>query len=107
MKILQLILVENKEYTLNSNGLFIFFHNLSDKTYNKINNYVENIYNKHTQNKISFAEKEYSKTDKIIHDYDFMSDFNDEAYASLSNKEKMFLRKKNYDEFTAKRMNDE
>ena len=99
INILNMIRIDNKVYNVNNNGLFIFFHNLTDETYNKIERFVENIYKKHTQTKISMATKEYTKTEKIIPDYDFMSDLNSDMYASLSNKEKMILRKRNYDDY--------
>ncbi len=97
-QILNLIKVDNDVYNINSNGLFIFFHNLTNSTYAKIEKYVNHIYNKHTQTKISVATNEYTQSGRIISDYDFMDDLNSNIYASLSNKEKMILRKKNYDD---------
>ena len=99
LNILNMIIVDNNVYNINSNGLFIFFHNLSNPVYNKIEKYVDNIYKKYAQKKISNATKEYTKNEKFISDYEFMSEFNNDMYASLSNKEKMIIKKRNYDEY--------
>ena len=99
IKILNMIRVDNNVYDINNNGLFIFFHKLTNSTYNKIDEYVNKIYNKHTKKKISIVSKEYSENDKVIPDYEFMNDFNNDNYASFSNREKIILRKKNYDNY--------
>ena len=36
-----------KDYTENNNGVFIFFHNLSDDVYDQIDSYVNKIYKMH------------------------------------------------------------
>jgi hypothetical protein len=36
IKIFKIITQDNKDYTENNNGIFIFFHNLSDDTYYKL-----------------------------------------------------------------------
>ena len=42
-QIFKIIKESNHPYTANKNGIFVFFHNLSDDTYNKLNNYVEKL----------------------------------------------------------------
>ncbi len=85
--------------SLNNNGLFTFFHNLKNSTYQKLDKYVEYIYNKNTQSRIVKITKEYVQNDdKIITDYDFLNDLKSDMFDSLSNREKKMMRKKIYDE---------
>jgi hypothetical protein len=46
----KIITQDNKDYTENNNGIFIFFHNLSDDTYDKIETYINYIYKLHKCN---------------------------------------------------------
>ena len=42
--IFKIITSHTQDYSENNNGVFIFFHDLSDETYEKVDNYVNNIY---------------------------------------------------------------
>ena len=47
MNIFKIITSHNKDYTENANGVYIFFHNLDDEVYEKLETYVNNIYKLH------------------------------------------------------------
>ena len=86
------------DYTENTNGVFIFFHNLSDDTYEKLDSYVNNIYKTHIKSGI----KSIFNTDLS----DNLTDFNKEntielenINKELSNKEKMIMRRKKYENY--------
>ena len=49
INIFKIITKDNKDYTENTNGVFIFFHNLNDDTYEKLENYVDHIYSVHNK----------------------------------------------------------
>ena len=61
-----------KSYNQNDNGTFVFFHNLPDIAYVKINNYVNRIYRMH-QKKI---EMSILDSDKLTATHRFVSDMN-------------------------------
>ena len=44
INIFNIITASSKDYTENTNGVFIFFHNLEDDVYEKLESYVNNIY---------------------------------------------------------------
>lgn len=48
--IFKIITQDNKDYTENNNGIFIFFHNLTDDIYDKIEIYINYIYKLHKCN---------------------------------------------------------
>lgn len=50
INIFKIITRDNNEYTENNNGIFIFFHNLSDDIYDKIDTYINYIYKIHRYN---------------------------------------------------------
>ena len=50
INIFKIITRDNNEYTENNNGIFIFFHNLSDDVYDKIDTYINYIYKIHKCN---------------------------------------------------------
>jgi hypothetical protein len=96
LDIFKILNTETKDYSENNNGIFIFFHNLSDETYEKVENYVNNIYkiHKHINNNTSAVfNSELSET--------FMSDTIEVSNLdkNLSNKEKMLMRRKKYEEY--------
>ena len=61
-----------KNYTQNDNGTFVFFHNLPDIVYFKINKYVNRIYCSY-QKKI---ETSILDSDKLTATHRFVSDMN-------------------------------
>jgi hypothetical protein len=91
-----LIILFNKEYTENNNGVFIFFHNLDDEVYEKIENYVNLIYKMHkkTDNILNIFSSDFSDSINIVSD---TIEF--ENNKDLSNKEKMIMRRKKYEEY--------
>lgn len=95
LDIFKIITSESKDYSENNNGVFIFFHDLSDETYKKVENYVDNIYklykNNINNNSASIFNSEISES---INDY---PDKNNDK--NLTNKEKMILRRKKYEEY--------
>ncbi len=50
INIFNIITASSKDYTENTNGVFIFFHNLDDEVYEKLESYVNNIYKLHKKN---------------------------------------------------------
>ena len=100
--IFKIITNYTKDYTENSNGIFIFFHNLDDIVYEKLENYVNNIYKSHRySNKkiLDMLSSEYSDT---TNNY---SETNDTENKDLSNREKMILRRKKYEEYLSQNQN--
>lgn len=92
--IFKLITSETKDYSENNNGVFIFFHELSDETYEKVENYVNNVYKLHRIpgiNSSNIFNSEISET--------FNDNTNKDMDKNLTNKEKMILRRKKYEEY--------
>jgi hypothetical protein len=90
------IISENTDnYTENNNGIFIFFHNLDNEVYHKIENYVNLIYKIHHETNITniFNSDTQLLNSENINDSDNKSENNDNE---LSNKEKVLLRRKKY-----------
>lgn len=75
----------NIELTENKNGIFLFFDNLTDKTYIDINTYLQNIKNKKKNEKIDTdLLLSLTETDTI------------DTKLKFSNKEKSLIKKKMY-----------
>jgi hypothetical protein len=78
------------------------FHNLSDDVYDKVESYVNNIYKLHKK-KISLSNILTSElSDTIINYSDIYTSDNtdfDHINKELSNKEKMIMRRKKYEEY--------
>ncbi len=103
INIFKIITLNSKDFTENTNGVFIFFHNLNDETYEKIENYVNMIFKIHKKNssleniinsELSDTMNNYSET--------YMSDIIEDSSVAdkdLSNKEKMIMRRKKYEEY--------
>ena len=96
-EIFKIITSESDDYSENNNGVFIFFHNLSDDTYDKLDQYVNNIYKMYKQTNTSnifntevsdTINNKYSDTIEIV-----------PIDKNLSNKEKMIMRRKKYEEY--------
>ena len=96
LNIFKIIIKYNKEFSENNNGIFIFFHNLTDETYEKLEMYVNYIYKLHFKNNNS----ELSDT---IKNSDIISTLENKKEIllsnNLSNKEKSLLRRKKYEEY--------
>ena len=95
--IFKILTTETNDYSDNNNGVFIFFHNLSDDTYEKVETYVNNIYKLHKQINTSanIYNSELSDINQNISETIEISN-NDK---NLSNKEKMIMRRKKYEEY--------
>ena len=97
IEIFKILTSETNDYSDNNNGVFIFFHNLSDDTYEKVEIYVNNIYKLHKQINTSanIFNSELSDINQNISETIEISN-NDK---NLSNKEKMIMRRKKYEEY--------
>jgi hypothetical protein len=82
-------------YTPNKNGIFLFFHNLSDETYEKVENYVNNVYKMH-KNNINMNSSNIFNTE-ISETLNENKEDVDEKF--LTNKEKIILRRKKYENY--------
>lgn len=94
INIFKMIKTHSKNYSVNNNGIFIFFHDLSDEAYESIENYVNSIYKLHkksSSNKINIYDSESQIIQSILSD---TIELNNEK--ELSNKEKVIRRRKNY-----------
>ena len=93
--IFKIITFNNKDYTENKNGVFIFFHNLSDEIYEKLEiyvNYIYKLHNKSSNNTNSDSLNSINISDLIELS---ISDIN----KNLSNKEKVLLKRRNYENY--------
>ncbi len=103
VNIFKIIASGSKDFTENTNGVFVFFHNLDDETYEKVETYVNHIYKlhkkKHSVKNILSSEL----SDSIINYSDTIEselpETDLDANKELSNKEKMIMRRKKYEEY--------
>ncbi len=123
INIFNIITASSKDYTENTNGVFIFFHNLEDEVYEKIESYVNNIYKLHKKNLNlkNIINSELSDSiigmSETINDIDnhFDTDNNSANISNnntneeikdinkqLSNKEKMIIKRKKYEQYLNK-----
>ncbi len=123
INIFNIITASSKDYTENTNGVFIFFHNLEDEVYEKLESYVNNIYKLHKKNLNlkNIINSELSDSiigmSETINDIDNHLDTdNNSANISnnntneeikdinkqLSNKEKMIIKRKKYEQYLNK-----
>lgn len=99
INIFRIIVATSKDYTENNNGVFVFFHNLSDDTYEQIESYVNKIYKTHKKSSsllsvysdLSDSQNFYSDTIEIKK--------NNDANNNLSNKEKIIMKRKKYEKY--------
>ena len=91
--IFKIITSHTQDYSENTNGVFIFFHDLSDEVYEKIENYVNNIY-KLYKTKNSTSNIFNSEISESINE---VSEINLDK--QLTNKEKIIFRRKKYEEY--------
>lgn len=96
INIFKIIKTHSKKYNINNNGIFVFFHDLSDEAYESIENYVNSIYKLHkkSSSKINIYDSEYSESQIIQSILSDTIELNNEK--ELSNKEKVIKRRKNY-----------
>jgi hypothetical protein len=102
LNIFKIILKDNKDFSENNNGVFIFFHNLTDETYEKLEMYVNYIFKLHQKNTNSEFSDSIKNSDIISSlPLDTFNDNKKEILISsnLSNKEKSLLRRKKYEEY--------
>ena len=102
INIFKIILKDNKDFSENNNGVFIFFHNLADETYEKLELYVNYIFKLHQKNTNSELSDSIKNSDIISTiTTGFNSDNKKEIHinSNLSNKEKSLLRRKKYEEY--------
>jgi hypothetical protein len=101
LNIFKIILKDNKDFSENNNGVFIFFHNLSDETYEKLEMYVNYIFKLHQKNSNSELSDSIRNSDIISSIAISNVDNKKEIYIAnnLSNKEKSLLRRKKYEEY--------
>ena len=97
INIFKIILLHSKDYTENNNGVFVFFHNLTDEAYNDIESYVNKIYKMHkksSSNILNIYNSDLSDSQNLLSDtIEFDNDKN------LSNKEKLIMRRKKYEKY--------
>lgn len=96
INIFKIIKLYSKDYTENNNGVFVFFHNLTDEVYEQIESYVNKIYKMHkkSSNILNIYNSELSDSQNLISDtIEIDNDKN------LSNKEKLIMRRKKYEKY--------
>lgn len=102
LNIFKIILKDNKDFSENNNGVFIFFHNLTDETYEKLEMYVNYIFKLHQKNSNSELSDSIRNSDIISSiAISNIGDNKKEIHiaSNLSNKEKSLLRRKKYEEY--------
>ena len=102
LNIFKIIIKDNKDFSENNNGVFIFFHNLTDETYEKLEMYVNYIFKLHQKNTSSELSDSIKNSDIISSIAIGISGENKKEIlitGNLSNKEKSLLRRKKYEEY--------
>jgi hypothetical protein len=96
INIFKIIQCHSKDYNINNNGVFIFFHNLPDEVYEQIETYVNNIYKMHkkSSNIMNLYGSDLSDTQYINSDT-----IEIENEKELSTKEKQIMRRKKYENY--------
>lgn len=96
INIFKIIKIYSEDYNINNNGVFVFFHNLPDEVYERIETYVNNIYKLHrkSSNIINSVYSDLSDSQFSISDT-----IEIENEKQLSNKEKLIKRRKKYEEY--------
>ena len=101
VKILQIIKEDKKDITENNNGLFMYFHDLNDETYYKLENYLHNLNKKRNYYPDSTSEGQTSSiSQKEYNPYvtdEFPSQKGISPKLKYSNKEKNLIKRKRYD----------
>ena len=99
INIFKIIKLHSKKYNINSNGIFVMFHDLPDDVYENIENYVNGIYKLHKKslNIINPYDSEYSENQIIQSILSDTIELDNEK--NLSNKEKVIMRRKKYEKY--------
>lgn len=99
VNIFKILQKHSENYNINNNGIFIFFHDLSDEAYESIENYVNSIYKLHKKslsNKINIYDSEYTENNLIQSILSDSIELDSKNEKELSNKEKVIKKRKNY-----------
>ena len=106
VNIFKIITTSSRDFTENTNGVFVFFHNLDDETYEKVESYVNHIYKLHKKKNSVKNILSSDISDSIVNfsetiDTDVMEKESDgdDMTKELSNKEKIIMRRKKYEEY--------
>ncbi len=99
INIFKIIKLNSKKYNINSNGIFVMFHDLSDDVYENIENYVNSIYKLHKKSLsvVNVYDSEYSENQIIQSILSDTIELDNEK--NLSNKEKVIMRRKKYEKY--------
>ena len=99
LKIFQILLKHNEEYTENSNGIFVMFHNLKDEVYEEIEQFVDEIYRIHRKTDQIGKSNILTASDSIQSSDYYQSDNAVDEYKYLSSNEKSIMKKKKYNQY--------
>lgn len=112
LNIFKILLSNSVEFTENNNGVYLLFHNLSDETYDKIDNYINMLYKNHRKNSHLKANLLSSDISDSIMMSDSCTDFMSDTIElnsiggnintinkNLSNKEKLIMKRKKYEQY--------
>ncbi len=88
--IFKILTSQTEQFSENNNGIFIFFHDLPDEIYEKVDNYVNNIYKLHKAN---------NNSSTVFNSESIMETSDKSLDKLLTNKEKMIYRRKKYEEY--------
>jgi hypothetical protein len=107
VNIFRILTSSSKDYTENTNGVFIFFHNLSDEVYEKVDAYINLIFKLHKKKSSlkSILTSELSENIQILSDTCCSDNIEFDNIKELSNKEKMIMRRKKYEEYLNQNQN--
>ncbi len=99
INIFKIIKLHSKKYNINSNGIFVMFHDLSDEVYENIETYVNSIYKLHKKSLsvVNIYDSEYSENQIIQSILSDTIELDNEK--NLSNKEKVIMRRKKYEKY--------
>lgn len=102
VKIFEIIYEENKSFSDKPSGIFLYFHKLSDATYTKIDEYLQDLEKKkRVQSNSSPENKVFNTTDE------FGGYSNIGAKYKISNKEKNIIKRCRYDSTLASETNSD
>ena len=97
IKIFEIIYEENKQISENNNGIFMFFHNLSEKAYQNVEQYLKNMKKRRTEARTESDLSE--KTNTVCSPKDDMTELeNLSPKLRYSNREKNIIKRLRYDE---------
>jgi hypothetical protein len=107
INISKIIINNTDNYTNNSNGIFAFFHDLTDDIYTFIDDYIIQVEKERSKILIKNLTSDFADTivdsDKLINkvsENNYNIEIDTEKY--LTNKEKLIMRRKNYEKYLEK-----